>query len=386
MGGEYRILYMNASPRPGSLVEEFSEIVDSRDGPALRHKLMDILVIACCTFLCGGRTFTDMEMFGTVAEEWLRTFLELPNGIPSHDTFNRVFQSLAPAQFQECFTRWMQGIRLAVPEEVVALDGKALRRAARDGGIPCMVSAWASHNGLILGQLRVRDKSNEITAVPELLRRLELAGCIVTIDAMGCQRAIAREIVDADADYVLALKGNQGTAHAEVKAFLDDAILNTPDILDFHENIDKGHGRVETRRCWQTDRLAWFADRGAWEKLTSVGVIESVREIKGVATTDRRYYLSSLGTDASRLSRASRSHWGIENKVHWVLDVQFREDDCRARSGFAAENLATLRHLVLNTLRADTSRKASLRAKHLVATWDRSYLLHLLGLPPAPTA
>ena len=373
-------------PPSVSLVEEFSEIVDARCGPALRHKLIDVLVIACCTYLCGGESFTDMEMFGKATEDWLRSFLELPNGIPSHDTFNRVFQALAPSQFQACFARWMQGIRLAVADEVVALDGKALRRAARQGGVPCMVSAWASHNGLVLGQLRVEEKSNEITAVPELLRRLELAGCIVTIDAMGCQRKIAREIVDADAQYVLALKGNQGMAHEEVKAFLDDAILRTPAILDYHETTDKGHGRIETRRGWQTDRLEWFADRRAWEGLRSVGVVESVREVNGVATTDRRYFLSSLTPDAQRLVRVTRAHWGIENRVHWVLDVQFGEDQCRARSGFAAENLATLRHLTLNMLRGEKSRKLSIRAKRILAGWDRPYLLKILGIPATPSA
>jgi predicted transposase YbfD/YdcC len=370
---------MNATTKSLCLVETFAEIIDQRDGPALRHKLRDIIVIACCTYLTGGKTFTDMESFGIGMESWLRTFLELPNGIPSHDTFNRVFQFLDPKQFGECFVRWMQSIRLPVHGEVVALDGKALRRAARDGSIPCMVSAWSSHNSLVLGQLRVREKSNEITAVPELLRLLELAGCIVTIDAMGCQRSIAREIVDADADYVLALKGNQGTTHAEVKTFLDDAILNTPECLSYSEETDNGHGRIETRRCWQTNQLVWFADREDWEKLTTIGVVESVREIKGQTTTERRYYLSSLAPDAKRLAQAVRLHWGIENKVHWVLDVQFREDDCRARNGYAAENLATLRHLVLNILRADTTRKGSLHTKMYRAAIDCSYLLHLLG-------
>jgi predicted transposase YbfD/YdcC len=381
---------MNAStlfdgPEPRSLADCLSDIADVRTGPARRHELLDILVIACCTYLCGGETFNDMELFGQAAQEWLGTFLALPNGIPSHDTFNRVFQSLSPGQFQECFIRWMQGVRKGAEQEVVALDGKALRRAAHTGGMPHMVSAWAVHNGLVLGQMRVFDKSNEITAIPELLRRLELTGCIVTIDAAGCQRRIAREIVEADADYVLALKGNQGTAHEEVKTFLDDAILHTPQILAFHEEPDKGHGRWEIRRCWQTDHVEWFADRKAWENLTSVGVIESVRTVKGVASTQRRYYLSSLTPDAARLSRAVRSHWEIENKLHWVLDVQFGEDQCRARTGFAAENLATLRHLTLNMLRGDLTSKHSIRSRRKLAGWDRAYLVRLLGFSPRPS-
>lgn len=345
-----------------------------------RHELIDILVIAICTLLCGGEGFNDMEDFGRAKEEWFRTFLKLPNGIPTHDTFNRVLSALDPARFLDCFLAWIQSLRQVVTEEIVAMDGKALRRAMSAGGIPYMVSAWAVRNGLVLGQLRVDEKSNEITAVPQLLRALDVAGCIVTLDAMGCQRMIAKEIIEADADYVLALKGNHETVHEEVRTYLDDAILHAPGELAATQTVEKDHGRIETRRYWQSDRLDWFADRAKWEGLRTVGVVESVREIKGQIQTERRYFLSSLTLDAPRFARAVRSHWSVENQLHWVLDVQFGEDQSRARSGHAAENLATLRRLALNLLKRDTTKKRGIRGKQKNAGWDHRYLLHLLGV------
>ena len=371
---------------PASLVEQFRALPDPRINRTRRHELIDILVIGICTLLCGGESFNDMEAFGYAKEDWLRTFLALPHGIPTHDTFNRVFAALQPGLFLEVFLRWTARLRQVVDEEIVAMDGKALRRAAKNGSIPYIVSAWAVRNGLVLGQLRVAEKSNEITAVPELLRVLELAGCIVTIDAMGCQRKIAREVIEADADYVLALKGNQETVHDEVKTFLDDAILNTPNVLDYHETVEKGHGRVETRRCWHSEHLDWFADRPRWEGLRSVGVVESVRETKGVVQTERRYFLSSLPCAAARFARAVRSHWGVENQLHWVLDVQFGEDQSRARAGFAAENLATLRRLALNLLKRESTKKRGIRGKQKIAGWDHRYLLRLLGAPATAPA
>ncbi len=376
-------LYMNTTPvasTPRTLPEHFRTLVDPRINRTRRHELTDILVIAICTLLCGGEGFYDMEDFGKAKEAWFRTFLSLPHGIPAHDTFNRVLSALNPAGFLECFLAWTQSLRQAVSEEIVAMDGKALRRAMNAGGMPYMVSAWAVRNGLVLGQVRVDEKSNEITAVPKLLRALDLAGCIVTLDAMGCQKRIAREIIEADADYVLALKGNQETVHEEVRTYLDDAILQAPTELAYTQTVEKDHGRIETRRCWQSERLGWFADRAKWESLRSVGVVESVREIKGQTTTERRYFLSSLGLDAPRFARAVRSHWGVENQLHWVLDVQFGEDQSRARSRHAAENLATLRRLALNLLRRDTTKKRGIRGKQKNAGWDHRYLLSLLGL------
>jgi predicted transposase YbfD/YdcC len=381
-----------------SLVSLLQTLPDPRIERTKEHRLLDILVIAICTQLCGGESFNDMEEFGEAKQDWFKTFLELPAGIPSHDTFNRVFAALNPKRFMECFIQWTQGLRTAISGEIVAIDGKALRRALNKGqSAKYIVNAWARQNGLVLGQVKVADKSNEITAVPELLRALELAGCIVTVDAMGCQKKIAQEIVESDADYVLALKGNQETVHEEVKAYLDDLIARQAHLprqgmakgvrleLAYLETIEKDHGRIEIRRYWQSDNLAWFADRAQWEKLTSIGVVESIREVNGVSSTERRYYLSSLSRDVARFAEAVRGHWGVENPLHWVLDVCFGEDQSRARTGNAAENLAALRRLTLNLLRRETTKKRGIKGKQKCAGWDHAYLLRLLGLEPDQT-
>lgn len=342
--------------------------------------------------LCGAETFNDMEDFGLAKEEWFRGFLRLRNGIPTHDTFNRVFAALKPEAFLDCFLKWTQGLRQTFREEIVALDGKALRHALEQGQCPrYIVSAWAVENQLVLGQLKVSDKSNEITAVPELLRVLELAGCIVTLDAMGCQKKIAREIIEADADYTISLKGNQERVHEEVKSFLDDALREDlapppkggkkqPARLAFQETVEKDHGRLEIRRYYQSGDLDWFADLKEWEGLRSVGMVESIRQVGEAApTTEWRYYLSSLPVGIERFARSVRGHWGVENSLHWVLDVQLGEDRSRARTGHAAENLATLRRLALNVLKGERTKKRGIRGKQLNAGWDHSYLLKLLG-------
>lgn len=372
-----------------SLLDHFQKLPDPRVNRTKDHDLIDILVIAIGTLLCGGESFNDMADFGHAKRDWLQTFLTLRNGIPSHDTFNRVFAALDPAQFLDCFLHWTQSLRQAIPQEIVALDGKALRRAlAADQSIQYVVSAWAESNSLVLGQLKVAEKSNEITAVPALLRVLELAGCIVTVDAMGCQKAIAKEIHEADADFVLALKGNHELVHAEVKTFLDDAVARaatTPlpfatATLAALETVEKDHGRHETRRYYQSSAIEWFADRDQWEGLRSVGMVEATREVQGQRTVERRYYLTSLPLDVATMARAVRGHWGIENKLHWALDVCFREDQSRARVGHAAENLATLRRLALNLLKRDRTKKRGLKGKQLNAGWNHAYLLKLLGL------
>jgi len=378
----------------GNLVAHFAQMPDPRINRKKEHDLIDLLVIAVCTLLCGGETFNDMEDFGKAKYDWFKTFLNLRNGIASHDTFNRVFAAMNPKEFLDCFLRWTQSLREVVSEEIVAVDGKALRRALnKDENLKYIVSAWAESNGLVLGQLKVADKSNEITAVPELLRVLELSGCIVTIDAMGCQRKIAKEIIEADADYVLALKGNQETVHEEVKAFLDAALLEqqTPRppgaklskgaaTLASVETVEKDHGRFEIRRYYQSDYLDWFADCSKWEGLKSVGMVESLREVDGKTTVERRYFLGSLLLGVKTFARAVRSHWGVENKVHWIMDVCFREDQSRARAGYAAENLATLRRLALNLLRREKTKKRGIKGKQLNAGWDHAYLLRLLGI------
>jgi len=377
-----------------SLIEHFQKLPDPRVNRTKDHDLIDILVIAICTLLCGGEGFNDMEDFGHAKHDWFRTFLRLRNGIPSHDTFNRLFAALDPQQFLDCFLRWTQSLRQAVAQEIVALDGKALRRALnQDQSIQYVVSAWAESNGLVLGQLKVADKSNEITALPALLRVLELSGCIVTVDAMGCQKKIAQEIIESDADYVLALKGNHETVHEEVKAFLDALVAErsaprpigaklskAAATLATLETVEKDHGRLETRRYYQSAELDWFADRTDWEGLRSVGMVESIREIGEQRSVERRYYLMSLPLGVEPFARAARGHWGVENKVHWVLDVCFREDQSRARAGHAAENLATLRRLALNLLKREKTKRRGVKGKQLNAGWDHAYLLRLLGV------
>lgn len=381
----------NQHPRL-SLIEHFKALPDPRVDRTKDHELIDILVIAICTLLCAGESFNDMEDFGKAKEDWFKTFLALRNGIPSHDTFNRLFAALAPQAFLDCFVRWTQSLRMAVAQEIVALDGKALRRALNgDQSIKCVVSAWAESNRLVLGQLKVSDKSNEITALPTLLRALELAGCIVTVDAMGTQKKIAQEIIEADADYVLALKGNHETVHEEIKSFLDQTLSekNSKPLrlsaaaanLAVHETVEKDHGRIETRRYYQSDQLDWFADRAQWEGLQSVGMVEAIRQIGTQRSVERRYYLSSLPLGVETFARAVRGHWAVENQLHWVLDVQMREDQSRARAGYAAENLATLRRLALNLLKREQTKKRGIRGKQLNASWDHAYLLRLLGVP-----
>lgn len=377
------------------LKAQLLQLTDPRLKRRRKHELIDVLMIAVTALLCGAENFTHMAQFGKAKETWLRTFLTLTHGIPSHDTFRRVFMLLSPEKFSAVFLHWTQSLRQAVGAEVVALDGKTVRRsfdAAKGQSAIHLVSAWASTNRLVLGQIKVDDKSNEITAVPELLRALELAGCIVTVDALNCQKNIAKEIKEADADYVLALKGNHETAHEEIQTFLDAALAETraakppgaklsagAATLAAWETVDKGHGRVEMRRYYQSAELDWFADRAAWEGLTTVGMVEAHREVRGQRTVERRYYLSSLPLAVETFARAVREHWGVENQLHWVLDVQLNEDQNRARGGHAAENLGLLRRLVLNQLRRDTRCQTGIKGKQLNASWDHAYLQSLLG-------
>jgi predicted transposase YbfD/YdcC len=368
------------TPNP-SFMTYLEHLEDPRMERRRLHNLSDIMVIALCTLLCGGESFNDMQDFGEAKEDWFKNFLPLPSGIPSHDTFNRVFAAIDSDQFMECFMQWTQSLRAVVHQEIVALDGKALRRARdQNRSLPHIVSAWARENGLVLGQVKVDDKSNEITAVPELLQLLELKGCIVTLDAMGCQRKIAEEIIDSGADYVLALKGNQGTVHEEFKEFLDDlADHGLGENARFFQEVGKDHGRIETRKYWQSNDIEWFADLAQWKGLRSVGMVEATRETSEKTTVERRYYLSSLQLDAQCFARAVRGHWSVENSLHWVMDVNFGEDQSRARNKNAAGNLALLRRTALNLIKKETSKpKRSIRRKIKVAGWDNDYLLKLL--------
>jgi predicted transposase YbfD/YdcC len=364
-----------------TIAKYFEKLDDPRLDRTKLHLLSDILVIAICAIICDADGWVDVENYGVSKHAWLTTFLALPNGIPSHDTFGRVFARIDPIQFQHCFMRWMRAMYQATHGEVVPIDGKTLRHSfdTTIGQAPIhMVSAWATHNRLVLGQVKVADKSNEITAIPELLKTLDIAGCIVTIDAMGCQKAIARQIVEQHADYVLALKANQETLYTDVQTRLDQMIAQNDDMLAYHETTDENHGRIEVRRYWTTDQLNTIRTRNTWHKLQAIGVTEAERSLHGETTIERRYSILSLPSDAITFGMAVRSHWQIENVVHWVLDIAFREDECRIRMGHGPENFAVLRHIALNLLRQDATFIGSIKSKRHRAGWNDAYLACVL--------
>ena len=369
------------------LISIFSGLQDPRIDRTKRHDLMDIIAIAICSVVCGADSWVDVEQFGNSKKEWLSTFLELPNGIPSHDTFGRVFSALDAEQFQRCFVEWVRTVSEITEGQIVAIDGKSVRRSHdnRAGRSAIhMVSAWASANRLVLGQTRVDDKSNEITAIPKLLSMLELSGCIVTIDAMGCQKEIAQKIIERGADYTLSLRQNQRRLHEEVSELFDEARREGfADVdCDRFETVEKGHGRVETRRCRAVSDasfIAYLNDGGEWPELRSVAMVESERYVDGKTSAQTRYYISSLAGDAERLLKAVRGHWGVENSVHWTLDVSFGEDDSRVRKGSGAEVFAALRRMALNMLKHENTLRVSIAAKRKRAGWDHDYLLKVLA-------
>jgi predicted transposase YbfD/YdcC len=375
-------------PLPGrGLRDHFADLPDPRVERTKRHRLLDIVTIAVCAVVCGADTWVAVEQFGKRKQAFLAQFLDLPNGIPSHDTFGRVFAALDPAAFEARFLAWVQATVPATAGQVVAVDGKTLRRSHDRGagkGPLHLVSAWAVANGVVLGQLAVDGKSNEITAIPALLEVLALAGCIVTIDAMGCQKEIARAIRARQADYVLALKDNHPQLAADVASVFADALGPNAGgyAVGSHETLEKGHGRIERRRCWTIADprvIAWLDPAGAWPDLRTIALVEGARGIGAARTTERRTYLSSLGGEAARFLATVRGHWAIENRLHWVLDLAFREDECRVREGHAAENLAVLRHVALNLLRRETTATVGVQTKRLMAGWDDAYLLTVLG-------
>ena len=355
--------------------EVFGELEDPRTGNAKRHQLHEVLVIALCTVLCGGETCADMALFGRAKRAFLQEFLTLAHGIPSHDTFSRIFRLLDPTRFHAWFIGFMQHFAEAC-QGVVAIDGKTLRRSF-DHAVKAsplhLVSAWAVDQRLCLGQLAVGDKSNEIVAVPKLLELLSLKGRIVTTDAMSCQRKIAQQVIDQGADYVLALKGNQQTLHDDVHRFLDDP--QTP--LASATDTDKGHGRIETRTAALSTDITWLQESHAWPGLAAIGKITASREINGRTTVETRYYLLSHAFTPKRLNAIVRSHWGIENGLHWVLDVIMDEDQARNRKDHGPQNLALLRKLALNLAKLEPS-KGSMRGKLKQAGWDNTFLVQIL--------
>lgn len=372
-------------PQEPSVWDYFSELPDPRRAQGRRHKLIDILAVALCAVVCGADDFTEIEEFGETREAWLRQFLELPHGIPSHDTFGRVFAALDPAAFGRCFMSWVRGVAHLSEGAIVAIDGKAVRRsydAATDCPAIELVSAWARENRLTLGQVKVAAGSNEITAVPELLKALALKGCVVTADALNCQKGIAAQIRRRGADYVLALKGNHGGLHERVEQFFASVRAGRTHgfTLSRHRSVEKGHGRIEERYYLQADAPEDLTATGEWAGLASVGLCESERELDGRRSTHRRYYLSSLPVEAGKFSEAARGHWAVENSCHWVLDVVFGEDESRVRSGHAAENFALLRRIVNNLLQHERSVKRGVKAKRLKAALDEQYLLKVLRL------
>jgi predicted transposase YbfD/YdcC len=356
---------------------------DPRVERTREHLLEEILLITIAAVLSGANGWNEIEDYAHSKHAWFKSFLTLPSGIPSHDTFNRVFSALDPEELEKGFVAWVSSIAKLTAGEVVAIDGKTLRGASEPSkkgpdkkAIVHMVSAWANTNCLVLGQRKVDEKSNEITAIPKLLDALELSGTVVTIDAMGCQRAIAEKIVSKQADYILAVKENQGHLLEEIK---DSFQMLTADAVV--EEIDYGHGRIEQRRCSVIADLSLIEKASEWASLQGIVRIQSERFHKATGKTEReiRYYITSLEADAERLNRAIRQHWGIENKLHWILDVGFGEDLDRKRAGHAAQNFSVLNRIALNLLKQDKTSKRGIHGKRLKAGWDNDYLLHLLG-------
>ena len=411
---DFDVAAIAGAAKSASILVHFADLPDPRINRRKRHLLSDVLVIALCAVISGADDFVEIAYFGRCKKKWFEERLSLPNGIPSHDTFTRVFAQLDPEAFSACFLTWTEAVRncisnlaaeQGVEQRQIAVDGKTLRHSFEHGNVQTathMVSAWAHQSGLVLAQCKVDGKSNEITAVPELLARLDIAGCIVSMDAMHCQKETARQIVDRGGDYLLGLKGNQQALHDAVRLFFEDALNREFKDFGLEDNghkliqhatwqqTEKDHGRIEKRRCTVVDAepcREWLDPKAEWKALASIIMIESERrtgENFEHIVTERRFYISSLTgrttKDAKRAARAVRAHWGIENCLHWVLDIAFREDDCRTRKNHGPQNFATLRHLALNLIKRDTIVKAGVKARRHMAGWDHDYLAQIIGV------
>lgn len=369
-----------------SILAHFGTLTDPRDPALIEHKLIDIVTIALCAVISGADSWVAVEEFGKAKQSWFETFLELPNGVPSHDTFGRVFAALDPDEFEACFLGWVCSIAEVAAGEVVAVDGKQLRRShdrrlGKDA--ITLVSAWATEQGVALGQVKVAEGSNEITALPRLLAVLALKGCIVTLDAMGCQTEIVERLVEQGADYVITLKANQGNLHADVADLF--AYAHTTGFAgmahDYARTVNKGHGRLEVRECWTLRDLEAFPHLrklSAWKGLRTVAMVRYESRVGAQIREEVRYCISSLPNDAALLLHSVRRHWRIENGLHWVLDIAFREDDARVRRDHAAENFAVLRRMALNLLKQEQSARCGVKTRRLKAGWDEAYLLKVL--------
>ena len=363
--------------------EHLALVKDPRDARGVRHRLDEILIIVIFGVICGAEDCEAISDFGRAKEPWLRSFLTLRYGIPCGETFRRILAALAPDALETCLMRWLKGWKAYRRGRQVAVDGKRLRRSfdrASGKAAIHMIGAWATESGLALGQLAVDCKENEITALPKLLKLLDLQGATVTLDAMGCQRAIAEQIIQQGGDYVLALKANQPMLHEDAKLLLDEGIARGFDGLhDYHEQLDKGHGRIGLRRVWATCDIAWFTGKERWAGLRTWAAVECERTTGDHTSIERRYFISSLPPDAKAIGSAVRQHWRIENGLHWCLDVAFAEDQNRLRTGHAAENLSRIRRVALSLLKQESTNKRGIKTKRLHAGWNQDYLLKILA-------
>ena len=375
---------MDVGARAG-ILRSFATLPGPRVKRTRKHELLDLVAIAICGVICGADGWAQIAEFGRCKRKWLATFLALPHGIPSHDTFGRVFARLDPVAFERCFLAWMNALAQKPFGRLIAVDGKTLRGsfdAARQRSPLHLVSAWCEQNQTVLGQWATAAKSNEITAIPELLDLLDIAGAVVTTDALGCQTAIAAKIVAGNADYVLQVKGNQPRLEAELAALFEECLRGDPYAVasQMYEDVDKGHGRIETRRCWLTTQIDTLPGRENWASLSSAVCIESRRRIGEREQRERRYYISSIeALDARRMLERVRGHWGVENGLHWCLDVSFEEDRRRIRQGHGAENFSRLSRIALNLLKQERTNKHGIKTKRLRCGWDHDYLLTVLA-------
>lgn len=366
-----------------TLSEIFKEFKDPRMARAQRHSLNNIITMAICAVICGADNFVTMAEFGCSKKKWFESFLDMPNGVPSHDTFNDVINRLDQSAFVKCFTQWIK--QLAIKDEtVIALDGKVLRRTRgkiNDSKAIWLVNAWSVANNMCFGQIQVDNKSNEITAIPKLLELLDIKGATITIDAMGCQTAIADQTVEQGGDFLLALKGNQGEFHQDISLYLD-ALIDKPShqSFDYHQNINGDHGRIETRSVWFVTDIKWLIERHPqWLNVKGIAVVRSEREIGEETSIEHRYYITSHADKSAQfINEAIRSHWHVENKLHWQLDVSFNEDQCRLRSGNAAANFSFLNKVALSLLKKERTAKIGIKSKRLKAGWDEKYMMKVL--------